>query len=162
MTELDQALVRRLAEWTPGDAPVTSLYLSVDGRRLPRKVDYELRLDEALRRVRDLASNLDKRARGSVEGDCAAILAFVRERFERGSTRGLALFSSSSNVHFEAVLPATGTYTLILSGAATSNRAYAFRVTLAIEMRRLGEQARLLVGNEGGDAGARPRDDADD
>ena len=103
MTELDQALVRRLAEWTPGDAPVTSLYLSVDGRRLPRKVDFELRLDEALRRVQGLAANLDKRARGSVEGDCAAILAFVRERFERGSTRGLALFSSSSNGLWEDV-----------------------------------------------------------
>jgi peptide chain release factor subunit 1 len=103
MTELDQALVRRLAEWTPGDVPVTSLYLSVDGRRLPRKVDYELRLDEAVRRARDLAANLDKRARGSVEGDCAAIVAFVRERFERGSTRGLALFSSSSNGSWEDV-----------------------------------------------------------
>ena len=51
----------------------------------------------------DLAANLDKRARGSVEGDCAAILAFVRERFERGSTRGLALFSSSSNGLWEDV-----------------------------------------------------------
>lgn len=103
MTELDQTLVRRLAEWIPGDAPVMSLYLSVDGRRLPRKVDYELRLDEALRRARDLAADLDKRARGSVEQDCAAIVAFVRERFERGSTRGLALFSSSSNGLWEDV-----------------------------------------------------------
>ena len=103
MTELDQALVRRLAGWTPGDAPVTSLYLSVDGRRLPRKVDYELRLDEALRRVRGLGASLDARARGSVEGDCAAILGFVRERFERGSTRGLALFSSSSDGLWEDV-----------------------------------------------------------
>ena len=103
MTELDQALVRRLAEWTPGDAPVTSLYLSVDGRRLPRKVDYELRLDEALRRVRGLGASLDGRARGSVEGDCAAILEFVRERFDRGSTRGIALFSSSSDGLWEDV-----------------------------------------------------------
>ena len=103
MTELDQALVRRLAEWTPGDVPVTSLYLSVDGRRMPRKKDYELRLDEAVRRARDLAANLEKRAGESVEGDCAAIVAFVRERFERGSTRGLALFSSSSNGLWEDV-----------------------------------------------------------
>lgn len=103
MTELDQSLVRRLAEWSPGDVPVTSLYLSVDGRRFPRKVDYELRLDESLRRARELAANLEKRARASVEGDCAAISAFARERFERGSTRGLALFSSSSNEQWEDV-----------------------------------------------------------
>jgi peptide chain release factor subunit 1 len=103
MTELDQTLVRRLAEWSPGDVPVTSLYLSVDGRRLPRKVDYELRLDEALRRGRELGANLDKRASASVEGDCAAIVSFVRERFERGSTRGLALFASSSNGLWEDV-----------------------------------------------------------
>lgn len=103
MTELDQTLVRRLAEWNPGGVPVTSLYLSVDGRRLPRKVDYELRLDEALRRARELGANLDKRASASVEGDCAAIVSFVRERFERGSTRGLALFASSSNGLWEDV-----------------------------------------------------------
>jgi peptide chain release factor subunit 1 len=103
MTELDQPLVRRLAEWSPGDAPVTSLYLSVDGRRLPRKVDYELRLDEVMRRARQLAATLDARARRAVEGDCAAMTAFVRERFERGSTRGLALFSSSPNGLWEDV-----------------------------------------------------------
>lgn len=103
MTELDQTLVRRLAEWSPGDVPVTSLYLSVDGRRLPRKVDYELRLDEALRRARELGANLDKRASASVAGDCAAIISFVHERFERGSTRGLALFASSSNGLWEDV-----------------------------------------------------------
>jgi hypothetical protein len=35
-----------------------------------------------------------------------------------------------SVVHLETVLPVTGTYTIVLNGAATANRAYAFRATL--------------------------------
>ena len=56
MAELDRAFVRKLAEWAPGNTPVTSLYLSVDGRLYPRRVDYEIRLDDLLRRARDQAA----------------------------------------------------------------------------------------------------------
>ncbi len=95
MAELDRAFVRKLAEWTPGDVPVTSLYLSVDGRLYPRRVDYEVRLDDLLRQARDRAAGMGRDAARSVDEDAAQISSFVRERFDRGSTRGLALFSAS-------------------------------------------------------------------
>jgi hypothetical protein len=94
MTQLDQALVRSLAEWTP-DVPVTSVYLSVDGRRYPRKRDYEIRLEGLMRAVQERAAALASDERSSVDGDCDAIDRFVREGFERGSTRGLAMFSAT-------------------------------------------------------------------
>lgn len=96
MTELDHALLRKLAGWSPDGVPVTSLYLTVDGRRYPRRVDYEVRLDELLRSARGQALALPEAAARSVESDLEAISAFVRERFERGDTRGLALFSASA------------------------------------------------------------------
>jgi peptide chain release factor subunit 1 len=104
-TGLQRELVRTLSEWDGGSAPITSLYLSVDGRRFPRKQDYELRLAEELRRARDLAESLDldREAGRSVEADCAAIASFVHERFERGATRGLAVFSSSAAGRWEVI-----------------------------------------------------------
>ncbi len=96
MADLDRAFVRKLAEWTPGDIPVTSVYLSVDGRLYPRRIDYELRLDDLLRRARDKAAGLNKDAARSVEEDTKLISSFVRDRFDRGPTRGLALFSASA------------------------------------------------------------------
>jgi peptide chain release factor subunit 1 len=95
MAELDRAFVRKLAEWTPGHVPVTSLYLSVDGRLYPRRVDYEVRFDDLLRRARDRAAAIGRDAARSVEEDAAHMSSFVRDRFDRGSTRGLALFSAS-------------------------------------------------------------------
>jgi len=95
VTELTRDLARKLAEWSPGDLPVTSALLSVDGRAYPRKKDYELRLEELLRAVRDQSRSLPKEQRRSVERDAEALRSFVADRFERGSTRGLALFSSS-------------------------------------------------------------------
>jgi peptide chain release factor subunit 1 len=97
MTELDRTLIRKLAEWTPGDYPVTTVYLSVDGRQYPRKQDYEVRLDNLLRAVRDEAEAMDKDRHRSVERDAEAVRSFVEDRFERGSTRGLAMFSSSGS-----------------------------------------------------------------
>jgi len=96
VTELDHTLLRKLAGWSPDGVPVTSLYLTVDGRRYPRRTDYEVRLDELLRSARAQALALPEPAARSVEGDIAEISAFVRERFERGDTRGLALFSASA------------------------------------------------------------------
>lgn len=94
MTQLDGSLVQTLAGWSPEDAPVTSVYLSVDGRRFPRKADYELRLGDLLRRAKAQAEGLSREARRSVEYDAGAIGAHIRDDFERGSTRGLAVFSS--------------------------------------------------------------------
>jgi peptide chain release factor subunit 1 len=93
MTELSRTLVRKLAEWSPGEHPVTTVYLSVDGGLYPRKKDYELRLEEVLRQVTDRAAGLDRDARRSVVRDMDEIRSFVQGRFERGGTRGLAMFS---------------------------------------------------------------------
>src|SRR5438093_7063187 len=95
MTELDRTLVRKLAEWSPGEYPVSTVYLSVDGRLYPRKQDYEVRLDNLLRTLRERARALDKEQRRSVERDADAVRSYVSDRFERNSTRGLAFLSSS-------------------------------------------------------------------
>jgi peptide chain release factor subunit 1 len=91
---LDRSLLRRLAEWDGEGAPITSLSLSVDGRTYPRKADVEVRVDELIRRARSLAEGLGRGAARAVERDTDAMSRFVRDDFERGFTRGLAMFSS--------------------------------------------------------------------
>jgi peptide chain release factor subunit 1 len=103
MMELDRSLLRTLAGWDPAGVPVTSLYLTVDGRRYPRKADYEVRLDELVRQARSRSQGLDREAARSVERDLEAISTYVKEDFERGDTRGLALFSSRASGLWEEV-----------------------------------------------------------
>jgi len=103
VSDLDRALLRRLAEWSP-PCPVTSIYLSVDGRRFPRKSDYEVRLDELVRRARAQARSLDREALRSVEADLAAVSSFVRDRLQRSAVRGLAAFSASAAGLWEELL----------------------------------------------------------
>jgi peptide chain release factor subunit 1 len=103
MTELDRDLLRALAGWDPAGAPITSLYLTVDGRRFPRKADYQVRLDELLRAARARASDLDREERRSVEGDLEAISGFVRDELDRADTRGIALFASTAGGLWEVV-----------------------------------------------------------
>jgi peptide chain release factor subunit 1 len=105
MTNVDHSVVRKLAEWTPDGIPITSLYLTVDGRRYPRKSDYEVRLDDLLRRGRAQAEGegLSKEALRSVMADLEAIGSFVRDEFEREDTRGLALFSADAAGLWEEV-----------------------------------------------------------
>jgi peptide chain release factor subunit 1 len=94
VTHLDQALLRKLADWNTDGVPITSVYLTVDGRRYPKKSDYEVRLGELLRGARAQAEPFGRDAVRSVESDLEAMTRHVREEFERGDTRGLALFSS--------------------------------------------------------------------
>lgn len=96
MTALDRGLLRRLAEWDGGGAPITSVSLSVDGRTYPRRADLEVRLDELLRRARERSEGMERSAARSVRADTEAMSRFVRDEFERGGTRGLAMFSSSA------------------------------------------------------------------
>lgn len=103
MTDLDRTLLRALAEWDPGPVPVTSVYLTVDGRRHPRRLDYEVRLDELLRSARTQAQGLGAEAIDSVELDIERMSGFVRGGFDRGQTRGLALFSARAADLWEAV-----------------------------------------------------------
>lgn len=103
MTDLDHTLLRKLADWDVAGAPITSVYLTVDGRRYPRRSDYEVRLDELLRRARSDAEGLGREALRSVERDVEMVSAFVRETFDRGDTRGLGMFSSSRAGLWEVV-----------------------------------------------------------
>jgi peptide chain release factor subunit 1 len=94
MAPPDRELLRKLAEW-PGDGyPVTSLYLDVDGRRRPRRVDVERVAESLLRRAMDGARSLERDAFRSVAGDARRMRDFVRDEFDRKGVRGLALFSS--------------------------------------------------------------------
>lgn len=94
MTTLDRSLLRRLAGWDGGGAPITSLSMSIDGRTYPRRADVEVRLDELMRQARSQAQSLGRSAVRSVEGDTVAMSRFVREELDRAGTRGLAMFSS--------------------------------------------------------------------
>ncbi len=103
VADLDRMFLRKLAEWQPDGVPVTSVYLGVDGRSMPRKQDYELRLEDLLRRVREQAGTLSQRARRSVECDAGRIRDFVRGAFVRAGNRGLAMFSANGAGLWETV-----------------------------------------------------------
>ena len=104
MTAFDRSLLRRLAEWDGAGAPISSLSLSVDGRTYPRKADVEIRVDELIRRARSVAAAMGRDAARSVERDIDAMSGFVRDDFERGGTRGLAMFSSHDAGLWEVAL----------------------------------------------------------
>jgi peptide chain release factor subunit 1 len=97
MNRVDRGTLRKLAEWDGVEVPITSLYLTVDGRRLPKKSDWEVRLDELLRRARAETERLDRDAARSVRGDLQAISGFLLDEFDRGDTRGIAIFSCSAS-----------------------------------------------------------------
>lgn len=82
--------------------PVSSLYLDVDGRRYPRKQDYERRAEELCERLSDRAEGLGRDAKLSVCGDVGRMKAFVHS-LTRGRTRGVAIFSSSTAGLWEEV-----------------------------------------------------------
>lgn len=102
MAELDHDFLRKLAEWDTKGAPVSTVYMNVDGKRFPRKQDLELRADDLCRQLRDKAAGLDRDAKKSVEDDCARIKQYLAD-LERGATRGVALFASSRAGLWEAV-----------------------------------------------------------
>ncbi len=89
-----RALVNRDTDGTP----VTSVYLNTDGAQLPRAADYEARLDGLLRDVRATAEGLSEAHGKAVQADAEAINRWVRDEFERGDVRGLALFSSGGEL----------------------------------------------------------------
>lgn len=104
MTTVDGGLLRKLADWSTDDFPVTSLYLEVDGKRAPRREDFLIRMEELLKEAaREEAAWEDRRARRSLRADLERIGRFVREEFERGDVRGLAIFSSAGAGLWEQV-----------------------------------------------------------
>lgn len=90
ITEQD---VRELAAFKARTAPVTSLYLDVDGRRHPSPKDHQQRLDRMLKRVKGTAPADDVRRIG----------AHVKDGLDRSTTRGLAVFSCQAEGLWRAV-----------------------------------------------------------
>jgi peptide subunit release factor 1 (eRF1) len=95
---IDEAAIRELAGFKADGAPVTTCYLNVDGRRLPRYPDCERQLE---RLVRQSDHKVDQH--GSVSDDLRRISSFVRNGFDRSRTRGLAFFSCSAHGLWQVV-----------------------------------------------------------
>jgi peptide chain release factor subunit 1 len=100
---IDREFLRRLAAWSADGAPVSTMYLDVDGRRSPRKQDYMQRAELLGNQLRKEAEGLPKKAAASVAHDIELMLAFLDD-LDRGSTRGVALFSCSASRSWEDVL----------------------------------------------------------
>lgn len=92
MAVITEAAIRELAGMRGGDAPITSCYLDVDGRRLVRHQDVEHELDSVLREARSRANG-----HRSVHEDLARIEGFVRAGLDRRRTRGLAIFACAAS-----------------------------------------------------------------
>lgn len=105
--DVTAADIRRLVDRPVGRVPVTTVYLNTDGARFPKAADYETRLDALLRDLRKSAEKMDVRRREAVHADLEEISRWVRREFERGDTRGLALFACGGEV-FETVQIAEG------------------------------------------------------
>ena len=96
-----ESTVKQLAAFVGDQAPVTTVYLDVDGRRHTRHVDVERHLDAVLRRARENANG--STADASVAADFRRIADWVRSGFDRSRTRGLLLVSCSAHDLFEVV-----------------------------------------------------------
>jgi peptide chain release factor subunit 1 len=92
-----ESSIRDLAAFKGEHAPVTSLYLDVDGRRRIRARDYELALDRMIRPVRDGAEH------DSVRSDLKRIDEHVRAGIDRSRVRGLAFFSCTAHDFWQVV-----------------------------------------------------------
>lgn len=99
---LDESVIRTLAEWGRGPV-VTSLYLDVDGARYPRPSDVAVRVDHLLRLASQRAEPMAADERAAVDDDLARIREWLIGDFDRGSTRGVAIFSSTARGLFETV-----------------------------------------------------------
>ncbi|MGH9178334.1 MAG: hypothetical protein ACRD0N_07260 [Acidimicrobiales bacterium] len=98
MTALNQDVIRSLASFKGGDAPVVSVYLDVDGRRFVRPRDYELHLEALLRYAREGQNG--HRPDGE---DLRRIEHHVKGGIDRSRTRGLALFSCARSGLWEVL-----------------------------------------------------------
>ena len=105
MGAINEGVIRELAGFTGTAAPVTSLYLDVDGRRFVRTRDVEPHLDALVRaaRARTGGDGLSKPAQQSVEADLVRITEHVRGTLRRSHTRGLAVFSCTAHGLWQVV-----------------------------------------------------------
>lgn len=100
MAVLSPELVQFLARRGAGEDPVVSLYLNVDGREQIRAEDYLAHLDALIR---------DTSAERELSKNTAEVTDKIREYvandFERGNTRGLAVFASKDDLWEVIPLP---------------------------------------------------------
>ncbi|HEY3209442.1 MAG TPA: Vms1/Ankzf1 family peptidyl-tRNA hydrolase [Actinomycetota bacterium] len=105
MPEIDREFLRKLADWSSNGIPVSSLYLDVDGRRYPRRQDYMVRAEQLCHELQRSSKDrtLNRDATTSVAQDAARMLEYLQS-LDRGSTRGVALFSASKASLWEPVV----------------------------------------------------------
>jgi peptide chain release factor subunit 1 len=95
---LTEAEVKELAGFKASAAPVTSVYLDVDGARHTRHADVLNELDRLVRSVKR-----DHSAQPSVIKDLKRIDDHVRAGIDRSHVRGLAIFSCSAEDFWHVV-----------------------------------------------------------
>ncbi|HYD09113.1 MAG TPA: hypothetical protein VEA78_03340, partial [Acidimicrobiales bacterium] len=98
MAVLTESEVRELAGFKTSGAPVTSMYLDVDGSHHPRPADVLVELDRLVKTVK--RDHGDDR---SVARDLARIEEHVRGGIDRSHVRGLAVFSCSAEDFWRVV-----------------------------------------------------------
>jgi hypothetical protein len=99
----DELTVQDLAS-RRGDPLMTSFYLDVDGRRFPRRTDYEPHVTSLFHAARRRAAGLGDSAPGAVEADLDRVRLLIDDRIDRATTRGIAVFSCSGQGYFEPLL----------------------------------------------------------
>src|SRR5215217_6832049 len=97
---ISESRIRELAGFKGEDAPVTSLYLDVDGRRRIRARDVELALERMIRPVRE---RHQQDGSASVCADLNRIEEHVKGGIDRSQVRGVALFACSAHDFWEVV-----------------------------------------------------------
>ncbi len=95
---INASRIRDLAGFKGLDAPVTSLYLDVDGRRRIRARDVEVALERMARPVRERDH---PEGHASVCADLDRMEAYVRGGIDRSRARGLAVFACSAHDFWE-------------------------------------------------------------
>ncbi len=98
MAVLTEAAIRELASIKGENAPITSCYLDVDGRRLVRHQDLERSVECLLRDARARAND-----EPSVQADLRRIEQLIRGGIDRSRTRGLAIFACSADGMWEVI-----------------------------------------------------------
>jgi peptide chain release factor subunit 1 len=98
MDLLSDDRIRELAAFRPRTGAVTSCYLDVDGRRFPRRAEYEQELNRLLRHARTRANGTR-----AIEEDLVAIERHVKAGIDRSTVRGVAMFSCSTEGFWTAL-----------------------------------------------------------
>ena len=98
MTLLSDDGIRELAAFRPDQGVVTSCYLDVDGRRFPRRAEYEQELDRVLRHARTRANGTSP-----INDDLVAIERHVKGGLDRSRIRGVAMFSCAADGFWTAL-----------------------------------------------------------